>query len=256
LGAGIRVSGVKKSGALGKMILQRLSPLFLVLMIGLPAQSQVQLFEQDISGLVPHVVYKWNAGIQEYSLGLEYNIDGRTSLGFDFTKPVKDTFDFDPELKAYTVNPYAIFEFIEPGNLSNFSFAIRGDFIHENSNKKNPTPQDADKLNTFRRSSIGGGPIFALRIFSSDKLAMVPSVGYEFFYVSYHRDRLDGLAGGDFDEGYYLWHDAVGGCAFHYIISEFNGLTLEPRISLKIGEGRAAEDLVNVSASLGYVRSF
>ena len=72
-----------------------------------------------------------------------------------------DTIKFDANLKAYTINPYAIFEFIEPDNLKTFSFAIRADFIHENTTKDEAVPGDGDstKLNNFRRSSIGGGPI-------------------------------------------------------------------------------------------------
>ena len=68
-------------------------------------------------------------------MGLEYTIDGRTTFGFDYSKPLKDTLTFDDKLKAYTINPYAIFEFIEPDNLKTFSFALRADFIHENTTK-------------------------------------------------------------------------------------------------------------------------
>lgn len=237
------------------MTLQRVNPILFALMVGLPAFSQVQFFEQDVSGLIPHAGFKYSSGIQEYSLGIEYNIDGRISLGFEFAKPVSDTFSFDDKLRAYKVNPYAIFEFVEPGNLNNFSFAIRGDFIHENTNKDTPTEGDTAMLNSFRRTALGGGPMFSLRIFGSEKVTMVPSVFYEFFYVSYHRDKLQNLSG-DNDDGYYLWHDLTAGYALQYRFDEFNGVTFDPRIGLEFGEGRSKDDLLSFSVRFGYSRSF
>ena len=96
----------------------------MVLSTALPVLSQVQLFEAEVSGLVPYVGFKWNSGITEMVGGLEYTIDGRTTLGFDYSKPLKDTLSFDPQLKEYSINPYGIFEFIEPDNLKTFSFAM------------------------------------------------------------------------------------------------------------------------------------
>lgn len=223
--------------------------------MGLPLQAQVQLFEADMSGIVPHAGLKWNKAIQEWSLGLEYTIDGRTTFGFDYSKPLADTIEFDKTLKAYTINPYAIFEFIEPDNLKTFSFSIRADFIHENTTKSASTTGDTTKLNNFKRTSMGGGPVFALRIFSSEKLVMVPSAGYEFFYVTYQRNELNSLSG-NFQEDNAIWHDAVGACAFHYHISEFMGVTFEPKVTVQIGDGRSTDDLVNVSARLGWVQAF
>src|SRR5262245_45026313 len=107
-----------------------------------PIHSQVQLFEQEMSGLSPYFGARWNQGIQEYLAGLEYNIDGRTVLGFEFYKPLKDTLTFDPLVKAYVLNPYAEFEFIEPGSMNNFSFALRADFIQENSTKSGSDTSD------------------------------------------------------------------------------------------------------------------
>ena len=48
----------------------------------------------------------------------------------------------------------------------------------------------------------------------------------------------------------------VGSCAFHIILNEFNGLTIEPRVIAKFGEGRSSEDMLNVTATFGYVRAF
>jgi hypothetical protein len=226
------------------------------LLIGLPARAQVQLFEADMSGVVPYVGAKWSQAITQWNAGLEYTIDGRTTFGFDFSKPFDDTLSFDPNLKAYTINPYAIFEFIEPDNLKTFSFAIRADFIHENTTKDAVDPADTQNLNNFRRTQIGGGPIFALRIFASEKLVMIPMAAYEFFYVTYQRNQLIDDTSGDFDEDDVIWHDAYGSLAMHYRFSEFNGLIFEPRVTVQIGDGRSSKDLVNVSARLGYVRGF
>lgn len=237
------------------MNLKFVYPLALSLLIGLPLHAQVQLFEADMSGIVPHVGGKWNQAIQEWNVGLEYTIDGRTTFGFDYSKPLKDTLAFDPNLKAYTINPYALFEFIEPDNLKTFSFAIRADFIHENTTKEATTTADSAKLNNFRRTSLGGGPVFALRIFSSEKLVLVPSAGYEFFYVTFQRNELRSL-NGDFQEDNVIWHDVVGALALHYHFSEFTGLILEPKVTVQIGDGRSSKDLVNVSTRFGLVRGF
>ncbi|HKP97414.1 MAG TPA: hypothetical protein VJ385_16840, partial [Fibrobacteria bacterium] len=125
------------------MTFKRIIPLAMVLSTALPVLSQVQLFEAEISGLVPYFGFNWNSGISEITGGAEYTIDGRTTLGFNYSKPLKDTLSFDPELKAYEINPYGIFEFIEPDNLKTFSFAIRADFIHEDSKKSNATVDDS-----------------------------------------------------------------------------------------------------------------
>jgi hypothetical protein len=229
----------------------------LSLLVAIPLRAQVQLFEADMSGIVPHVGGKWNQGIQEWMVGLEYTIDGRTTFGFDYSKPLKDTISFDASLKAYTINPYAIFEFIEPDNLKTFSFAIRADFLHENTTKKEAPAGDPDttKLNNFRRTSLGGGPLFALRIFSSEKLVIVPTAAYEFFYVTFQKNDLDGTTG-NFVEDNLIWHDVVGSCAVHYHFNEFTGILFEPKLTVQIGEGRTPKDLINVSAKLGLVRGF
>jgi hypothetical protein len=239
------------------MTFKRIIPFAMVLSAALPALSQVQLFEAEVSGLVPYVGFDWNSGISKVTGGIEYTIDGRTTLGFNYAKPLKDTLTFDPELKAYEIHPYGIFEFVEPDNLKTFSFAIRADFIHEDSKKSNATLDDTQKLNSFSRTQMGGGPIFALRIFNSDRLVMIPAAGYEFFYVTYQRNQLKQAGqGGAFTEGDYLWHDITGSCAFHFIFNEFNGMTFEPKVTAKLGKGRTADDLLNVSANVGYVLAF
>lgn len=253
------------------MTLKRILPLALAMATSMPVLSQVQLFEAEVSGLVPYATYRWNQGIQEYGAGIEYNIDGRTSLAFAYSRPVEDSLSFDTNLKSYTINPYAIFEFIEPDNLKTFSFAIRTDFIHEETSPKDkvaklaPGSSRADtiayatQLNSFSRTQIGGGPVFALRIFSSDRLVLVPMVGYEVFYVTSKKADFDptkpGTAG-YFPSKNYLWHDLVGSCPFHFMLNEFNGITVEPKVIVKFGPGHAAKDLLNLSLTAGYVRSF
>jgi hypothetical protein len=239
------------------MTFKKFIPLAMVFSTALPVLSQVQLFETEVSGLVPKFSFNWNSGISEAKVGLEYTIDGRTTLGFAYVKPLKDTLTFDPELKAYAINPYGIFEFIEPDNLKTFSFAIRADFIHEDSRKTTATADDALKLNSFTRTQMGGGPIFSLRIFSSDKLVLIPSAAYEFFYVTHQKNELKAKGQqGEFTEGTDLWHDVSGSCAFHFIFNEFNGINVEPKVTAKLGSGRSSKDLLNVSADIGYVWAF
>lgn len=238
------------------MVLKRILSVAMAL-VATPVFSQVQLFEAEVSGLVPYMGVKWNSGITEYQAGLEYTIDGRTTLGFEYAAPLKDTLVFDPALKAYTIHPYGIFEFIEPDNLKTFSFAIRADFIHEDTRTKPEGTPDTLKYNNFSRTQLGGGPVFALRIFSSEKLVLVPAAGYEFFYVTYQRNQLIKAGqGGVFKEGTNLWHDVFGSIAVHFLLNEFNGFTFEPKVTAKIGEGRKSTDLLNVAASFGYVLAF
>lgn len=235
------------------MKLKLVRSLVMSLVAAFSAQAQVQLFEADMSGIVPHVGVKWNKDITEWTAGIEYTIDGRTSFGFDFTKPLSDSISWDKDLRAYTINPYGIFEFIEPDNLKTFSFAIRADFIHENTSKDAKTPPDTMALNSFRRTALGAGPLFALRIFASEKLSFIPMAGYEFFYVTSRRDQLTATGGGIFDEEESIWHDATGSCAIHYHFTEYLGVVFEPKVTVQYGEGRKSGDLVNISSRLGFV---
>jgi len=239
------------------MVLKRILSVAMVL-AATPVFSQVQLFEAEVSGLVlPFFGIKWNSGITEYAAGVEYTIDGRTTLGFEYAAPLADTLTFDPALNAYTIHPYGIFEFIEPDNLKTFSFAIRADFIHEDTRTKPESTPDTLKYNTFSRTQLGGGPVFALRIFSSENLILVPAAGYEFFYVTYQRNQLIKAGqSGVFKEGTYLWHDVFGSVAIHFKFNERFGMTFEPKVTAKIGEGRKATDLLNISASTGLVLAF
>jgi hypothetical protein len=237
------------------MVLKRILPLAIAMATS-PVFSQAQLFEAEVSGIVPHAGATWNSGITQYLLGLEYTIDGRTSLGFDYSAPFSDTLSFDPELKAYTVHPYGMFEFIEPDNLKTFSFAMRVDFIHEDTWAKAESDTTPSKYNSFSRTMLGGGPIFALRIFSSEKLAIVPAAGYEFYYVTSSKTELVSKTSGKPEEGSHLWHDAYGSCALHFILNEFNGLSFEPKVTARFGDGLKSSDMLNVGATLGYVRAF
>lgn len=240
------------------MVLKRIIPLA-VAMATAPVFSQVQLFEAEVSGIVPHAGVTWNSGITQYLAGLEYVIDGRTALGFEYAAPFKDTLTFDPDLKAYTVHPYGIFEFIEPDNLKTFSFAVRVDFIHEDTWEKPSGTPEANKYNSFTRTWMGVGPVFALRIFSSERLSFVPAAGYEAYYVTFSKKFLDPASGGrngTFKEGNKLWHDITGSCAVHYRINEFNGIVFEPKAIARIGDDLKSGDMLNVEAKLGYVLAF
>ncbi len=240
------------------MVLKRIIPLAFALASS-PVLSQVQLFEAEVSGIVPHAGLTWNSGISQYLAGIEYTIDGRTSLGFEYAAPLKDTLSFDKDLKAYTIHPYGIFEFIEPDNLKTFSFAIRVDFIHEDTKAKPENTPEAKKYNGFSRTQMGGGPIFAMRIFSSEKLSFIPAAGYEFLYVTFKKEFLDEASGGKngiFKDGNNLWHDLSGSCAIHYRINEFNGISFEPKIIAKLGSGLKSSDMLNVNATVGYVLAF
>jgi hypothetical protein len=237
------------------MVLKRILPLAIAMATS-PVFSQAQLFEAEVSGIVPHAGITWNSGITEYLAGLEYTIDGRTSLGFDYSAPLGDTISFDPELKAYTIHPYGMFEFIEPDNLKTFSFAMRVDFIHEDTWAKDGPASEANTYNSFSRTMLGGGPVFALRIFSSERLAIIPAAGYEFYYVTTSKTELVSKTSGKPEEGTHLWHDAYGSCALHFILNEFNGISFEPKVTARFGDGLKSGDMLNVGATVGYVLAF
>jgi hypothetical protein len=237
------------------MVLKRILPLAIAMATS-PVFSQAQLFEAEVSGIVPHAGITWNSGITQYVAGLEYTIDGRTSLGFDYAAPLSDTLSFDPELKSFTIHPYGVFEFIEPDNLKTFSFAMRVDFIQEDTRAKDGPDTAAATYNSYSRTMLGGGPIFALRIFSSERLALIPMAGYEFYYVTFSKNELVSKISGKPEQGTHLWHDAYGSCALHFIFNEFNGLTFEPKVIARFGDGLKSSDMLNVSATIGYVLAF
>jgi hypothetical protein len=237
------------------MVLKRILPLAIAMATS-PVFSQVQLFEAEVSGIVPHAGVLWNSGITQYLAGAEYTIDGRTTLGFEYAAPLSDTLTFDKDLKSYTVHPYGEFEFIEPDNLKTFSFALRVDFIHEDTRAGSDSTK---KYDSYTRTWMGGGPVFALRIFSSERLALIPAAGYEFYYVTFQKNYLDPATKGNsglFDKGNHLWHDLTGSCAVHFLINEFNGLSFEPKVIARFGDGLKSSDMLNVGATLGYVLAF
>lgn len=219
-----------------------------------PVLAQVQLFEQDLSGVVPYAGVKWNQAVTEAQAGIEYTIEGRATLGLAYALPLKDTISWDSSAAyvtdkptAYVVNPYAIFEFIEPGNLSNFSFAFRADVVYESINKAE------SNYNTYRKLQLGGGPQFAWRSWGSDRLAIIPTVTYQFFYVSWKKDELVSDVRGLYSEDEGVANDFTFACPFYYKLNEFHGLSFEPKAMVKFGEGRTDKDLFNVHASIAYV---
>jgi hypothetical protein len=226
------------------MVLKRILPLAIAMATS-PVFSQAQLFEAEVSGIVPHAGITWNSGITQYLAGLEYTIDGRTSLGFDYSAPLSDTISFDPDLKSYTIH-----------NLKTFSFAMRVDFIHQDTWAKDGPSNVANTYNSYSRTMLGGGPIFALRIFSSERLAIIPAAGYEFYYVTTSKTELVSNTSGKPEDAKHLWHDAYGSCALHFILNEFNGFSLEPKVIARFGDGLKSGDMLNVGATVGYVLAF
>jgi hypothetical protein len=219
-----------------------------------PVFAQVQLFEQDLSGVVPYAGLKWNQAVTEAMLGVEYTIEGRATLGASYAMPLKDTISWDSSAAfvtdkptAYVVNPYAIFEFIEPGNLSNFSFAIRADVVYESIDKAD------DNYNSFRRLQMGAGPMFAWRTWTSDRFAIIPTVSYQFYYVDWKKDELTSSESGYYRKGDGVANDFTFSCPFYYKLNEYHGISFEPKALVKFGEGRTDKDLVNIHAQVAYV---
>ena len=238
--------------------LNKRTPFLLALLMAWPAFSQVHLFEQDASGIVPYAGFKYNPGIQEYLVGLEYTVEARTTFGISFSSPLKDSLYRkdsipDTDLKSYAYNPYVIFEFIEPGSLGNFSFAMRADWIQENTFKKDTSsPAVASDFNDFNRTSIGGGPIFAYRILKSEKLAIIPSLAYELLYVNSHKTEASKPQ--DHGDEDVTWHNITAGIDLRYFFNDNSGLTVEPKVLGTIGDGR--KDVFNALVTIGYIRKF
>ncbi len=221
----------------------------------LPAHAQVQLFESDVSAIHPYLGVEWNSNITQPSVGFEYDIEGRTSLGFEASKPVSDTI-LIPGLNAYTMHPWLEFEFIEPGNLKVFSFAVRGDYIYEDVSKPD------DNYNSFTRSRTGAGPVFALRYPTSPDMTVIPEVSYELFYVKWRTEYLnapDPSTGGTQNLHYSdanVWHEFMGGVNLLYRINEVSSINFEPKVVLRLGPGTQSSDLFNLDAVFGYAYSF
>ncbi len=225
------------------------------------ASAQVQLFEQDASGLVVSVGSQWSPGIAEYMADLEYNIEGRTTLGFKAMKPFADTLfqnysdaQLDKDLKAYLLGTYLILEFVEPGLVNMFSFAMRFDFSYEGAQK------EETNFNSFTRMILGGGPIFGFRFILNDYVNLLPTLGYTFSYAKYHRDLIPKPTvqiKNPFVEGYVLWQDAYGAFATQIQFDELNSMLVEPKLTLKYGDLRdPANDLFQLGLRVGYVRKF
>ena len=233
------------------MRLKKSIPLILMLFC-MPLFAQVQLFEQDASGIVPKVGLDWNSKISSLTAGFEYTIEGRTTLGFTYTHPLKDTLAFDPNLKATGYEPYAIFEFVEPSSANTFSFATKLGFSYYDAPHINATD-----LNSFSRYLIHGGPMFGFRILAAETFAFIPTVAYDLSIGKSRTNNLNPPSGNPiFNKSDLVWHDFVGACPMLLKLNEFNGLVFEPRLDLKIGKGLSTNDFINASASFGYVLTF
>ncbi len=234
------------------MNLKKSVPSFLILMAA-PLFAQVQLFEQDMSGIVPKIGFEWNSQISHITGTFEYNIEGRTTLGCTYLKPMKDTLTFDNTLKGFGVDPYVVFEFVEPSLVNTFSFAVKAGFSYAGAT----APEN--NLHTFSRYLIHGGPQFAFRFLTSETFALIPTVGYDLGIGKSKSEYTIDSAGvkvGRFPKKDLVWHTITGSVPMNYKISEFNGLVFEPVLNLKIGEGLKPTDFINVAINFGYVRYF
>jgi hypothetical protein len=227
-----------------------------VLLATVSGFSQVQLLEQDVSGIYPYAGVKWNSKITEPLVGFDYIIEGRTLLGLQASKPLADTLQISG-LKTYLVNPYAIFEFIEPGNLTVFSFAMRGDFVYED-----VTRPDSN-YNTFERTSYGLGPILALRYQTSERVTIIPEASYELFYVKWRGVWLNAPNPNPppatlpaYTKDSQIWHEVSGGINLLYHLNETNALNFNPKVVFKLGPGHQSTDLLNVDFTVGYCLAF
>ena len=230
------------------------------LLLAVSAFSQTDLFDQDFSGIHPYAGLKWNSKITQPLIGFDYVVEGRTALGIQAGFPLKDTLFSSPgedsvvgKFHSVFVNPYVVFELVEPDNLSNFSFLMRADFIYESA-------ASDDSLNGFSRSSFGVGPVFAYAFQTSDKFSLIPAASYEFYYVKWKRDwPTHRTISGNvplYNNDYFIQHDIGLGVDAVYHLSETQGLNFEPKVVLKLGEGLLGSDLFNIQIGIGYFASF
>ncbi|HAO98730.1 MAG TPA: hypothetical protein DCQ83_01660 [Fibrobacteres bacterium] len=235
-----------------------------ILLTAVLAFSQTELFEQDLSGIHPYVGTKWNSKITQPFVGLEYTIEGRSTLGIRAGMPLKDTaFSAPPDsdkkveakFKSFFVNPYAVFEFIEPDNTNKFSLALRADYIYEKA------PADSN-LNSFSRNYFGMGPVFGFRFRAGDKFEITPKLAYEFFYTKWllnwvtYSTTSSTTPEGHFEDDYFIQHDISVSADILYRLTETMGLNFEPKVVIKKGDGLRSTDLVNLDLHLGYVLAF
>jgi hypothetical protein len=237
--------------------------LILVQFMGVSAFSQTEVFERDLTGIHPYTGLKWNKNITQPLVGFEYTIESRTSLGMQVDMPLKDTVFSNPpagdtyvkssRFHSYFFNPYVQFEFLEPDNASLFSFSVRGDYVYV-------SPASDDSGNGFSQSSLGLGPVFALRFHAGEKLEIIPKASYEFFFtrlkMNEPTDSISSDKRGAFSDNSFIQHDISAAVNLLYRLNETQGLNFEPRIVFKLGDGRRSDDLLNIDLQIGYFLSF
>ena len=248
----------------------------------LSLHAQVQLFEQGHSGINPSASFLWNPSQMNYSVGFDYNIEGKTVLGMNFTKPLTENINH-PNISSFSLNPFGEFEFVEPSIQRSFSFAVQAGYdwttvtkeelsleeLVPDENVRNNLSADlkdtildlfGDNLNDFGLNRIYGGPVFAYRVYVSDVFKIIPSASYEFGYVRLEQDSIGVRIPGPPYQTYeiinnsfrdtYLTHDFQGSITFHYEVNDFHGIVFRPILRVGIGEFR--DELITVKATLGY----
>ncbi len=233
-----------------KKSLRFTSLLALLLLPGL-GNSQVQLVEQEMSAIIPQVGFLWNKNISSFMGGVEYVVEGRTALGIRVSQPLADTILLNPALpalKSRIINPYAVFEFIEPGTLSIFTFSMHAGFTWVEA-----SGEGAD-LSSFERTIYSLGPQFGFRMQANPHFTYIPTVGYDFQFTKWERNIW--VEAADFQEDTDIWHDVTAGVFLIININEFHSTSLKPYLSVRFGTGREADDLINVGMNLAHAWKF
>ena len=104
--------------------------------------------------------------------------------------------------------------------------------------------------------------MFGYRLHANEKIDVIPQLAGEYFFTSWKRNwlgvrRADGTyTAGVYDDDYFNQVDVSISADVLYRLNEVQGLTAEPKVVLKLGQGRRSSDLLNIDLHIGYYRSF
>ena len=192
--------------------------------------SQVQLLEQGYSGLSVRGGGQYHPDIMTGTVGLEYNIEGRFTVGGLYGQVVEDTI-FNSNADGLKVNSkvfggYGVLEIIEPDKVFPLSLA----FITDYSYYTGTGESGGLIVKSHNVSQIGGGPQVGSRFFVGTNGKFAPFAEYKFSYVNIARRKVP--------KETELWHDIGIALPYsHMVWAEKIGIFVDPRFYVRIGAG-------------------
>ncbi len=204
------------------------------------AFSQVQLFEQGYSGIVAKTGGAWHPKVNGSSSSIEYNIEGKTTLGISFSQNLVDTlFDFNRDTlstlipstiktKATGYGAYVILELLEPDKLFPMSFSM----LFAYNNTKGEITEGIITTSNQKQLIYSTGPQIGARFYVGDNGSIVPFLEYTFSYVrQFRKHNFPQLK-----ETTELWHSISVSSAYKHLFGSSFGAFIDPKVNIRIGD--------------------